>query len=261
MGNKKRTLLGAEYEIQDGDRASLLDQGIRNIKANRKHLQSKLSVPLGRAIKKGQKLLHGVGDFLKDTHKLGRTGPMIPPKKDSPMNHCNSEMMHSGGWAKMRTINSPGTTGNKEAVKHNDKIMNKIGTFNMPHSPLNKNEFDIDYSGAKPVDLGSISNKEATKKLNTKFQTAKDKWVKGYGGPNNEEYQDEKGGVFYEPVKDRIYTTYLEYPEEADHVGNERFLGKNWDNSPLNESPLDCWDDYERVPGTKEFSKGSCRKK
>ena len=26
-------------------------------------------------------------------------------------------------------------------------------------------------------------------------------------------------------------------------------------------SPLDCWADYERVPGTKEFSKGSCRKK
>ena len=26
-------------------------------------------------------------------------------------------------------------------------------------------------------------------------------------------------------------------------------------------SPLDCWEDYERVPGTKEFSKGSCRKK
>ena len=26
-------------------------------------------------------------------------------------------------------------------------------------------------------------------------------------------------------------------------------------------SPLDCWTDYERVPGTKEFSKGSCRKK
>tara|TARA_X000000368_G_C22865796_1_gene638627 strand:- start:262 stop:609 length:348 start_codon:yes stop_codon:yes gene_type:complete len=26
-------------------------------------------------------------------------------------------------------------------------------------------------------------------------------------------------------------------------------------------SPLNCWDGYERVPGTKEFSKGSCRKK
>tara|TARA_B100001250_G_scaffold407714_1_gene428918 strand:- start:78 stop:494 length:417 start_codon:yes stop_codon:yes gene_type:complete len=26
-------------------------------------------------------------------------------------------------------------------------------------------------------------------------------------------------------------------------------------------SPLNCWDGYERVPGTEEFSKGSCRKK
>ena len=26
-------------------------------------------------------------------------------------------------------------------------------------------------------------------------------------------------------------------------------------------SPLKCWKGYERVPGTKEFSKGSCRKK
>ncbi len=24
---------------------------------------------------------------------------------------------------------------------------------------------------------------------------------------------------------------------------------------------LNCWEGYERVPGTKEFSKGSCRKK
>ena len=26
-------------------------------------------------------------------------------------------------------------------------------------------------------------------------------------------------------------------------------------------SPLACWDGYERVPGTKEFSEGSCEKK
>ena len=26
-------------------------------------------------------------------------------------------------------------------------------------------------------------------------------------------------------------------------------------------SPLKCWDGYKRVPGTKEFSKGSCVKK
>ena len=38
--------------------------------------------------------------------------------------------------------------------------------FTMPHSPLNqKNEFDIDYSGAKPVDLGSIKPTERGKKI------------------------------------------------------------------------------------------------
>ena len=26
----------------------------------------------------------------------------------SPLNHCESDMMHQGGWAKMRTLNSPG---------------------------------------------------------------------------------------------------------------------------------------------------------
>ena len=219
----------------------------------------------------------------------------------------------------MRTINSPGTTGNKEAVKHNDKIMNKIGTFNMPHSPLNKNEFDIDYSGAEPVDLGNIPASNFTK--------AKKKLVDDYGGANNPEYQMEKGAYFYDKEKDKMRSSYLEYPEDAEGV-DERYLGKNWDNSPLNvdpfaekkfdasrykevaakkefydqkelekqeipspyeadktprikkkksrtmvknisqktlldkiASPLDCWDGYERVPGTKEFSKGSCRKK
>ncbi len=170
----------------------------------------------------------------------------------SPLNHCNSEMMHQGGWAKMRTLNSPNTTGNKQALKHNDKIMNKIGTFKMPNSPLNKNEFDIDYSGAKPVDLGNIPASNFTK--------AKKKLVEGYGGADNPDYQMEKGAYFYDKNKDKMRSSYLEYPEDAEGV-EERYLGKNWDNSPKDESPLDCWEGYERVPGTKEFSKGSCRKK
>ena len=28
-----------------------------------------------------------------------------------------------------------------------------------------------------------------------------------------------------------------------------------------NNSPLNCWKGYSRVPGTKEFSKGSCEPK
>ena len=34
---------------------------------------------------------------------------MAHPYANSPLNHCDSEMMHQGGWAKMRTLNSPGT--------------------------------------------------------------------------------------------------------------------------------------------------------
>lgn len=53
----------------------------------------------------------------------------------SPLNHCESDMMHQGGWAKMRTINSPGTTGNKQGIEHNKKMRG----FKLPHqSPLKK---------------------------------------------------------------------------------------------------------------------------
>ena len=44
------------------------------------------------------------------------------------------------------------------------KTQSPLG-FTMPHSPLNqKSEFDIDYSGAKPVDLGSIKPTKRGKK-------------------------------------------------------------------------------------------------
>ena len=29
---------------------------------------------------------------------------MAHPYANSPLNHCDSEMMHQGGWAKMRTL-------------------------------------------------------------------------------------------------------------------------------------------------------------
>ena len=59
-------------------------------------------------------------------------------KKGSPAKHCASDMMHSGGWKEMRKHNSPGTIGNKAGIKHNEKMRQEIGTFKMPHSPLNK---------------------------------------------------------------------------------------------------------------------------
>jgi len=36
---------------------------------------------------------------------------------------------------------------------------------------------------------------------------------------------------------------------------------ENYTTSLPMKSPLNCWKGHERVPGTKEFAKGSCRKK
>lgn len=107
------------------------------------------------------------------------------------------------------------------------KMVSPFKLDNQTETDIDK---DIDVQQIEAVDLGTISNEEATKNLDTKFQKAKDKWVEGYGGPDNPEYKMDKGGVFYEPVEDRIRTSYLEYPEDADHIGNDKFLGKNWDN-------------------------------
>ena len=132
------------------------------------------------------------------------------------------------------------------------ELKNKISPlgFSMPHSPLNKkDEFDIDYSGVKPVELGNISDKEATKKLNQKFVKAKNKFLnKHYPEYRNvdSEYKQEKGGFFYEPVEDKIKTSYLEYPEEAAHIGNDKFLGKNWsEDSPLDKKKRKKYTDEE----------------
>ena len=41
-------------------------------------------------------------------------------------------------------------------------------------------------------------------------------------------------------------------------IGYDNTMNKRRSSS---SSPLACWEGYERVPGTKEYSKGSCRKK
>ena len=106
--------------------------------------------------------------------------------------------------------------------------MKKIGKFNMPHSPLNyKDEFDIDYSGAKAVDLGNIPASDFTK--------AKKKLVEGYGGPNNPDYRMDKGDLYWSKEKGKIRSGYTEYPEDAGNI-DPRYLGKNWDNAPMRQS-------------------------
>jgi|TARA_B100000035_G_scaffold154978_1_gene132013 hypothetical protein len=82
-------------------------------------------------------------------------------------------------------------------------------------------EFDIDYSGAEPVDLGTIKPSEFTK--------AKTKLVEDYGGADNPEYQMEKEAYFWNPTKGKMRSSYLEYPEDAAGI-EPRYLGKNWDN-------------------------------
>jgi hypothetical protein len=73
------------------------------------------------------------GYYVKGTTISKGKTTNIPDNDNSPLNHCESDMMHQGGWAKMRTINSPGTTSNKEGIAHNEKMRG----FKLPHqSPL-----------------------------------------------------------------------------------------------------------------------------
>ena len=66
-------------------------------------LEFGLGLVPGTALVKGAKYLNKARKFL------------------SPFKHCDSEMMHSGGWGQVRKYNSPGTTGNKEGNKRNEK--------------------------------------------------------------------------------------------------------------------------------------------
>jgi hypothetical protein len=163
-------------------------------------------------------------------------------ESSSPFNHCDSEMMHSGGWGQVRKYNSPGTTGNKEAITHNKKIMNKIGTFNMPHSPLNKGH---------EVNKDSIASQKA-------WKDHKADYLKKENG--QKEYDMEKGEFFYSPKHNKLKLIPTDDGEVQDRSGIEKWQLAP-DRKSSDSSPLDCWKGYERVPGTKEFSDGSCRKK
>ena len=127
---------------------------------------------------------------------------------------------------------------------------NKIGKFNMPHSPLNKNDFDIDYSGAKAVDLGNVPASDFTK--------AKKKLVEGYGGVDNPDYQMEKSAYFWNPKKGKMKSSYLEYPEDAAGI-DERYLGKNWDNAPNTQTSKE--EVYNMTPSATEAESKAVRDK
>ena len=128
-------------------------------------------------------------------------------KKGSPAKHCNSEMMHQGGWAKMRPINSPGTIGNKAGIKHNEKMRENIGTFKMPHAtPLAATEND------------SIAASNAWKR-------EKELYLKKPDG--QKEYDMEKGEKYYDVVKKKLRLIPTDDAEKKDLTGI-----KKWQLSP-----------------------------
>jgi len=110
-------------------------------------------------------------------------------KKGSPAKHCASDMMHSGGWQEMRKHNSPGTIGNKAGIKHNEKMRQEIGTFKMPHSPLNNN--DSIAKAWKDFKAGYMNRKEHMGKPITAEE-------------NLAEYNREKGEFYYDHKKKKL---------------------------------------------------------
>ena len=126
-------------------------------------------------------------------------------ESSSPFNHCDSEMMHSGGWGQVRKYNSPGTTGNKEGIKHNEKMREEIGTFKMPHSPLNKGH---------EVNKDSIAAAKA-------WKAHKAAYLKKPGG--KEEYDREKGEFYYSPKHGKLRLIPTDDGEVQDRSGIEKW--------------------------------------
>ena len=126
-------------------------------------------------------------------------------KKGSPAKHCASDMMHSGGWQEMRKHNSPNTIGNKPAIKHNEKMRQKIGTFKMPHSPLNKGH---------EVNKDSIAAAKAWKEHKAAYLKK----------PNGQkEYDMEKGEFYYSPKHGKLRLIPTDDGEVQDRSGIEKW--------------------------------------
>ena len=171
--------------------------------------------------------------FVGDGGKQKEIGNLMYPnadwKKQTAVTLATDPTTYITGGGALKGISTVGGKILKKAGKQIKKIkikpMEKIGKFNMPHSPLNyKDEFDIDYSGAKAVDLGNVKASDFTK--------AKKKLVEGYKGVDNPEYQMEKGDYYWDKNKGKIRSGYLEYPEDAGDI-DPRYLGKNWDNEEV----------------------------
>tara|TARA_R100001443_G_scaffold85746_1_gene92443 strand:- start:861 stop:1934 length:1074 start_codon:yes stop_codon:yes gene_type:complete len=220
---KRKTLLGAEVELKDGDKAiRFMDP--RKLKANyeqifkpavKKHLQRPKNL-VKNIYEGGKEIITESVDFLKDQKKLTKSG--------SPMNHCASDMMHSGGWQEMRKHNSPGTIGNKAGIKHNEKMRQEIGTFKMPHqsslSPLSNTEQD------------SIAASKAWKK-------EKELYLKKPDG--EKEYNMEKGEKYYDVDKNKLRLIPTDDADKKDLTGIKKWQlapERKSSMSPLNVDPF-----------------------
>ncbi len=166
-------------------------------------LEIGLSFVPGTAFVKGAKYLNKARKFL------------------SPFKHCDSEMMHSGGWGEVRKYNSPGTTGNKEGIKHNEKMREEIGTFKMPHkSPFNKGH---------EVNKDSIAAAKAWKEHKAGYLKK----------PNGQkEYDMEKGEFYYSPKHGKLRLIPTDDGEVQDKSGIEKWQlapDRKSSKSPLNQ--------------------------
>jgi len=141
-------------------------------------------------------------------------------------------------------------------------------------SPLNQQDQDSHEFDHKPAE----SDIKMAKIANAKMKKLRDKSFDHQFNKN--EKLDEvvvNAPKNYSQIKDRDGSQLMTASEakitdetgfRPDSVKDKEFRGGPNRKSALNmlgisrkSSPLDCWTDYERVPGTKEFSKGSCRKK
>ena len=141
-------------------------------------------VTTGDVVKEAATWLIPGGAFVKGAKYLNKARKFL-----SPFKHCDSEMMHSGGWGQVRKYNSPGTTGNKEGIKHNEKMREEIGTFKMPYSPLNNND--------------SIA--KAWKDFKAGYMNRKEHMGKPISAEENlAEYNREKGEFYYDHDKKKL---------------------------------------------------------
>ncbi len=179
-------------------------------------------------------------------------------KKGSPAKHCASDMMHSGGWQEMRKHNSPNTIGNKPAIKHNEKMRQQIGTFKMPHSPLNNSingmsHAELKQAGGKAYDIHMRDHSKGTfvdGPLNKGHEVKKDslgkdeawaQWEKGYmdrthkfkgtkfekpltAEDNKREMEMERGEFMYDP---KIGQIRLRKKDDADQPIERQSSMKN----------------------------------